>query len=70
MRTTLRPTAQAMGQPGVDWSRYYLPADPANLLRADPGRRRPVRFASDGLDLAGHLYRPPGETPTGATPAW
>jgi uncharacterized protein len=39
---------------------HYLPADPRNLLTADPTRRVPVTFRSAGLKLAGHLYRPPG----------
>jgi fermentation-respiration switch protein FrsA (DUF1100 family) len=38
---------------------HYLPKDPQLLLRADPSRRIPVSFLSDGLHLAGHLYRPP-----------
>jgi fermentation-respiration switch protein FrsA (DUF1100 family) len=29
------------------------------LLEPDPSRRADVRFDSDGLSLAGHLYRPP-----------
>jgi dipeptidyl aminopeptidase/acylaminoacyl peptidase len=31
-----------------------------DFLRADPARREDVRFASVGVQLAGHLYRPPG----------
>lgn len=59
MPTTIRPTEQLMGQSDVDWSHYFLPADPVNLLHADPSRRVAVRFPSDGLSLAGHIYRPP-----------
>ena len=54
----IRPTAAAVQEPLDD--PHYLPADPRNLLHADPTRRRPVRFRSSGLELAGHLYRPPG----------
>jgi uncharacterized protein len=36
----------------------WLPADPSKLLVADPRRREPVWFESDGNRLAGHLYRP------------
>jgi uncharacterized protein len=39
---------------------HYLPADPADVLRADPSRREAVRFRSDGYEISGHLYRPPG----------
>jgi fermentation-respiration switch protein FrsA (DUF1100 family) len=48
---------------------HYLPADPADLLRANHNRRTGVRFTSDGISLAGHLYRPPGAAPTDRTPA-
>jgi fermentation-respiration switch protein FrsA (DUF1100 family) len=44
----------------------WLPADPAKLLVADPERREPVWFESDGNRLAGHLYRPAAG---GVTPA-
>jgi pimeloyl-ACP methyl ester carboxylesterase len=37
----------------------WLPDDPAKLLVADPGRREPISFESDGHRLAAHLYRPP-----------
>lgn len=37
----------------------WLPQDPAQLLSADPARRQPVSFESEGQRLAGHLYRPP-----------
>jgi uncharacterized protein len=52
----IRPTTAAMAEPGDD--PHYLPADQNNLLHADPSRRTPVRFTSEGLTLAGHLYRP------------
>lgn len=42
----IRPTAAAAADPPED--PHYLPADPANLLRADPSRRQPVRFKSAG----------------------
>jgi hypothetical protein len=61
---------QAASYPGTDaiapeavsrWRElHYLPAYPADLLRPDPARREAVRFDSDGYELAGHLYRPPG----------
>ena len=47
----------------------WLPADPSKLLVADPRRREPVAFESDGHRLAGHLYRPPQAAPGDATPA-
>ena len=53
IRPTTAAITDAIGDP------HYLPADPRDLLRADPSRRVPVRFRSDGLTLAGHLYRPP-----------
>ncbi|WP_225726525.1 MULTISPECIES: alpha/beta hydrolase [unclassified Nocardia] len=54
----IRPTTVAIGEI-ADPSRYYLPANPANLLRADPARREPVTFRGGAVTLAGHLYRPP-----------
>lgn len=63
----IRPTATAMTDPVDD--PHYLPADPRNLLHADPSRRTAVRFHSGRLTLAGHLYRPadaPAETRTPA----
>jgi hypothetical protein len=42
----------------------WLPDDPSKLLVADPRRREPVWFDSDGHRLAGHLYRPATEGPT------
>jgi fermentation-respiration switch protein FrsA (DUF1100 family) len=50
----------------VAMSDPWLPADPANLLVADPSRREPMSFESDGNRLAAHLYRPPRAA--GATP--
>jgi uncharacterized protein len=64
---TLRPTARALALPDPTPAAYYAPPD--RLLRADPSRRTDVRFASDGLALAGHLYRPPGAGPGDRTPA-
>jgi fermentation-respiration switch protein FrsA (DUF1100 family) len=56
---TLRPTPQALAHPDPSPERYYASAD--RLLTADPSRRELVRFDSDGLSLAGHLYRAAGE---------
>jgi fermentation-respiration switch protein FrsA (DUF1100 family) len=52
----IRPTAVAAAEALDD--PHYLPADPRDLLQADPSRRLPVHFRSAGLTLAGHLYRP------------
>jgi fermentation-respiration switch protein FrsA (DUF1100 family) len=38
------------------------------FLNPDPTRRRPVTFPTDGVQLAGHLYRPPA-TSDGRTAA-
>ena len=46
----------------------WLPEDPANLLVADPTRREPISFESDGNRLAAHLYRPPQTEPGEVTP--
>jgi uncharacterized protein len=46
----------------------WLPEDPANLLVADPTRREPISFESDGNRLAAHLYRPPQAEPGEVTP--
>jgi hypothetical protein len=46
----------------------WLPQDPPNLLDADPGRREPISFESDGNQLAAHLYRPPRAAPDEVTP--
>jgi uncharacterized protein len=64
----IRPTTAALAEPG-DRAHYFLPEDPANLLVADPARRSAVTFRSDGLTLAGHLYRPPGVDESERTPA-
>ena len=46
----------------------WLPADPSALLVADPARREPISFESDGNRLAAHLYRPPDSAPGKPTP--
>jgi uncharacterized protein len=46
----------------------WLPEDPAQLLVADPAKREPVSFGSDGHLLAAHLYRPPEAVDGEATP--
>ena len=55
---SLRPTPQLLRRPDASPERFYAPPD--RVLVADPSRREEVRFDSDGLSLAGHLYRPPG----------
>jgi fermentation-respiration switch protein FrsA (DUF1100 family) len=62
----IRPTTMAAAEPMEDTN--FLPADPNNLLRADPGRRRAVTFRSAGMKLAGHLYRPPSTDSKKLTP--
>jgi hypothetical protein len=52
----IRPVAAAMQESSDD--PHFLPKDPQNLLKADPTRRKAVKFRSAGLELAGHLYRP------------
>jgi uncharacterized protein len=64
----LRPTSSRLAEPPDAPERYYQ-ASPAHQLVADPGRRQRVSFASDGLSLAGHLYRPPQADPAQRTPA-
>jgi hypothetical protein len=54
---------------GVDLARYYQAQRSEDQLVADPDRRRPVRFDSDGLELAGHIYRPPEAGEAEPTPA-
>jgi uncharacterized protein len=54
----VRPTTQAIADT-ANPEQYFLPSDPANLLKADPARRTSVAFRSGSLNLAGHLYRPP-----------
>ena len=51
----IRPTAVAAAEPLDD--PHHLPADPRDLLHADPSRRTSVRFRSGRLSLAGHYYR-------------
>jgi hypothetical protein len=60
------PTTVAMAEPIED--PHYLPADPKNLLHADPSRRTAVRFTSEGLTL-GHLYHPPHAAVNERTPS-
>ena len=62
----IRPTTMAMAEPVED--AHFLPADPDDLLKADPKRRNLVRFTSAGELLAGHVYRPPGTGPRKRTP--
>jgi fermentation-respiration switch protein FrsA (DUF1100 family) len=64
---TLRPALELAAEPVTDT--HYLPSDRADLLRADLNRRTAVRFKSDGIALAGHLYRPPRAAPGDRTPA-
>jgi uncharacterized protein len=64
----IRPTATALAEDGND-PKYFLPEDPGNLLKADHGRRSPVRFRSGDLTLAGHLYRPSRLSESERTPA-
>jgi uncharacterized protein len=64
----IRPTSVALEEAG-DETRYFLPEDPADLLIADAARRSAVTFRSDGVTLAGHLYRPPGVGESERTPA-
>lgn len=65
-KVRIRPTAMAAAEPVDDL--HYLPANPKDLLKADPKRRQPVRFKSNGASLAGHLYRPPKADPEEKTP--
>jgi poly(3-hydroxybutyrate) depolymerase len=55
---TLRPTSAGLVEPGYAPERFYV-ADAERQLVADPARRQAVRFDSDGLRLAGQLFRPP-----------
>jgi len=52
---------------GMSTTDHWLPENPADLLVADPERREPVAFDSDGHRLAAHLYRPPGAAATDVT---
>jgi fermentation-respiration switch protein FrsA (DUF1100 family) len=54
----IRPLMQEIQQ-GSD-PRYFEAQDPSNRLQADPSRRERVTYKSQGLDVAGHLYRPAG----------
>ncbi len=45
---------------GMSETDPWLPDDPRRLLVADPARREPAGFDSDGHRLAANLYRPPG----------
>ena len=65
---TLRPTPARLAEPADSPERYFT-AEPGRQLVADPARRTPVGFTSDGLRLAGHLYRPPHAAPGERTPA-
>jgi dipeptidyl aminopeptidase/acylaminoacyl peptidase len=64
----VRPTATALAETS-DATKYFLPDDPDDLLKADPARRSPVSFRSGDLTLAGHLYRPPHAGDSERTPA-
>jgi uncharacterized protein len=59
----LRPTPAAIAEE-PDPARYFT----GDLLKADPSRRTEVRFDSDGVSLAGHLYRPSSAAPGEPTP--
>src|SRR4051794_23049856 len=59
----LRPTTVAMTEE-PDPARYFT----GDMLKADPSRRTKVRFDSDGVSLAGHLYRPPSAEDGEPTP--
>jgi hypothetical protein len=59
---TLRPTPSRLVEPPDAPERYYQ-ASPDRQPVADPARRRPVDFVSDGVRLAGHRYRPPAPPP-------
>jgi fermentation-respiration switch protein FrsA (DUF1100 family) len=64
---SIRPTPQLLLGPDPSPERFYAPPD--RVLIADRSRREDVRFDSDGLSLAGHLYRPPGAGSADRTPA-
>ncbi|MGH9133033.1 MAG: alpha/beta hydrolase [Ilumatobacteraceae bacterium] len=63
----IRPTALSTAE-ARNPEQYFLPSDPADLLVADPARRVAVTFRSGTLNLAGHLYRPPGADPSARLP--
>jgi uncharacterized protein len=66
-RATLDHRSTATNDARITQSDPFLPDDPSNLLVADPSRREAVAFDAGGNRLAGHLYRPPGVDPGGAT---
>jgi len=66
MSLVIRPVQTYAADPEA--AAYYLPSDPARLLKADPARRIAVRFRSGSLELAGHLYRPPKAIASTRTP--
>jgi uncharacterized protein len=57
-QVSLQPTPRLLARPDPTAADHYAPPD--RLLEIDPSRRSDVGFDSDGLTLAGHLYRPPG----------
>jgi fermentation-respiration switch protein FrsA (DUF1100 family) len=63
----IRPTLAAVADE-QNPSAYFLPADHADLLVADPGRRQRVSFSVRGEMLAGDLYRPTDASPDERTP--
>jgi uncharacterized protein len=65
---SLRPTPARLAEPSEGSARFYV-AEPEHQLIADPARRVDVNFMSDGLWLAGHLYRPPQADSTERTAA-
>lgn len=66
MSLVIRPVQTYAADPEA--AAYYLPSEPARLLRADPARRTAVSFRSGNLKLAGHVYRPPKATAATRTP--
>jgi len=66
--STRRPTLTRLSEPQEGPERYYV-ADAEHQLVADPDRRQRVNFRSDGVQLAGHLYRPPRAAEGEPTPA-
>ena len=66
MSVIIRPVLSYAADPAA--KEYYLPRDPARLLKADPARRTAVTFRSGNLNLAGHLYRPRGVAAATRTP--
>jgi X-Pro dipeptidyl-peptidase (S15 family) len=64
----LRPTPSRLAEP-LDAPERYYQASPDRQLVADPARRRRTDFVSDGVRLAGHLYRPARAVDAQPTPA-